>query len=150
VLDVDALQQLLDHKAIADLAVAYTWALDRREYENLRQVFTADGVADYAGQVFDGVDAIIAKVDSALTRLDASQHLVGNHQVTLAPDGATATARCYFQAQHVKRGTAGGDNFVIAGRYDDQLVRTADGWRIAHRTLSTDWVEGNPAVVGRA
>jgi hypothetical protein len=145
-----ALQRLLDRQAIMDLAVAYTWALDRREFENLRQVFTPAGVADYNGRIFAGVDAIITKVAAALTPLDASQHLVGNHQVTIAPDGATAAARCYFQAQHVRRGTPGGDNFIIAGRYDDQLVRTADGWRIAHRTLSTDWVEGNPAVVGRA
>ena len=45
------------------------------------------------------------------------------------------------------RGTEGGDNYIIAGRYDDRVVRTPDGWRIAHRVLTVDWTEGNPAVV---
>jgi hypothetical protein len=36
---------------------------------------------------------------------------------------------------------------VVAGRYEDRLVRTADGWRIAHRELITMWTAGNLAVV---
>ena len=72
---------------------------------------------------------------------------MSNHQVAI--DGDAATCRCYFQAQHVRHGTEGGDNFIIAGRYEDRLVRTAGGWRIEHRVLTVDWTEGNPSVVRR-
>lgn len=40
-----------------------------------------------------------------------------------------------------------GDRFIVAGRYSDSLVRTEDGWCIAHRRRETWWTDGNPAVV---
>jgi hypothetical protein len=145
----DAFEQLLDHKAIVDLTIRYAWAIDERRYGDLRHVFTPDAWALLGGTECDGREAIIDRIDRALTRLDASQHLLGNHQVTVAPDGATATARCSFQAQHLKRGTLGGDNVIIAGRYEDELRRTDDGWRITRRHLIVDWTDGNPAVTRR-
>ena len=78
-------------------------------------------------------------------RLDATQHLVGNQQVRI--EGDTARCRTQLQSQHVKRGTEGGDNFVIGGFYEDRLRKTADGWRITHRLMEETWREGNPAVV---
>jgi hypothetical protein len=47
----------------------------------------------------------------------------------------------------VRRGVDGGDNFVIGGYYEDDLVRTAAGWRIRHRRLVMTWREGNPGVL---
>jgi len=37
---------------------------------------------------------------------------------------------------------AGGDNFIIAGRYEDELLRTPDGWRISFRRLVVMWTQG--------
>ncbi len=136
-----------DDLAIVDLAVAYTWALDAQQLEDLRAVFTPDATADLLGVHCEGIEAIIARIGRPLSRLDATQHLVGNHQVRV--DGDTATHRCQLQAQHVKRGTSGGDNYIMGGMYDDALVRTGEGWRITHRTLTLVWTQGNPAVVGR-
>ena len=143
----DALHTLLDTQAIVDLTIAYGWLLDHGPREDLDQVFTPDAVAIYGGERFDGLPAIIAKVEEALGPLTVSQHIVSNQQVSI--DGDTATCRCYLHAQHTLRGTPGGDNFIIAGRYIDELVRTSDGWRITHRVLEMDWSEGNPAVTGR-
>ena len=39
-----------------------------------------------------------------------------------------------------------GRTYIMAGRYEDHLVRTPDGWRIADRTLTIDWTEGNPDI----
>jgi SnoaL-like domain len=136
-----------DVHEIVDLAVAYTWALDTKQFDELRAIFLPDATADLHGVACEGIDAIIARIETPLTLLDATQHLVGNHQVNV--DGDDATHRCQLQGQHVKRGTPGGDNFIIGGVYEDRLVRTADGWRIAHRTMSAMWTDGNPAVVGR-
>lgn len=143
----DELQELLDKQEIIDLTIAYGWLLDHGPRERLHEVFTDDAVANYMGEEFRGLQTIIDKVESALGPLSVSQHIVSNQQVRL--DGDRATARCYLHAQHTLRGTEGGDNFVMAGRYEDQLVRTPDGWRITHRRLTIDWTEGNPAVTGR-
>jgi len=136
-----------DREDIIDLAVRYTWALDTKDVEGLRNVFTADATALLRGVECVGVDAIIARVGGAVLRLDWTQHLIGNHQVTV--DGDTATHRCHLQGQHVKAGTEGGDNFIVAGFYDDRLVRTPDGWRIVHRLMQQTWTDGNPAVTKR-
>jgi hypothetical protein len=49
----------------------------------------------------------------------------------------------------VRRAACGGDTFTIGGTYDDELVRVGDDWRIAGRTLSRTWEDGNPAVMGK-
>ena len=136
-----------DEKAIIDVTIAYTWALDTRSFDDLRQVFAPDAVGDLGGRHCEGIDAIIARIQEPLSKLDVTQHVVTNHQVRV--DGDTAGCRCYLVGQHVKKGTEGGDTFIMAGVYEDELARTADGWRIVHRTLTIHWTDGNPAVVGR-
>jgi 3-phenylpropionate/cinnamic acid dioxygenase small subunit len=136
-----------DTKAIVDLTVAYAWALDTRRFDELRDVFTADATASLLGVECRGIDAIIERISGALSRLDASQHIVANHQVRI--DGDRATCRCYLQAQHVKREVPDGDTFIIAGTYHDDLVRTPKGWRISHRVIAVVWTSGNPLVVKR-
>jgi len=137
-----------DHRAITDLTVAYCWAIDNRDWDALDRVFLPDATADLAvPATLQGVEAIKARIARALVPLDDSQHMVSNHQIVVSDDGATATCRCYLQAQHVRRGVDGGDNYIIGGRYEDRVVRTADGWRIAHRTLVSMWREGNVAVL---
>ncbi len=133
-----------DRQEIVDLTIAYAWALDMREFELLRNIFLPEATALLVDER-DGIDSIIERVRSALEPLDASHHLIGNHQVSV--DGDTATCRCYLQAQHVRESTEGGPNYIFAGRYEDDLVRTATGWRIARRTLVRVWSDGNPAVV---
>jgi 3-phenylpropionate/cinnamic acid dioxygenase small subunit len=137
-----------DRDEIIDLAIAYTWALDSRRLDDLRAVFTPDATATLRNVDCVGVDAIIERIGGAVLRLDRTQHLVGNHQVQV--DGDEGTHRCQLHSQHVLEGTEGGDNYVVGGYYEDRVVRTPDGWRIAHRLMQQTWTEGNPAVTRRA
>jgi hypothetical protein len=136
-----------DRDDIIDLAIAYTWALDTKNVEGLRQIFDAGATASLRGVECAGVDAIIARIGGAIIRLDRTQHFVGNHQVVV--DGDEATHRCQLQSQHVLAGTEGGDNFIVGGYYEDRLMRTPDGWRITHRLMQQTWTDGNPDVVRR-
>ena len=140
----DVLKEMQDRQEIIDLTIAYGWLLDHGPRERLDTVFAEDAVADYMGLVFEGLPAIIEKVSSALGVLDISQHIVTNQQGTI--DGDTATCKCYLHAQHTVYGLEGGENMVVAGRYEDELIRTPDGWRITFRKLISDWTEGNPKV----
>ena len=135
-----------DRQAIVDLTIAYTWAIDGHDWEALRDIFLPDATAMLVDERV-GIESIIERISGALTPLDASQHLIGNHQVRI--DGDRATCRCYMQAQHVRHGAPGGPNFIFAGTYDDEMERTPAGWRIRRRVLLNTWTEGNPAVVGR-
>jgi hypothetical protein len=138
---------MADREDIIDLAVRYTWALDTRSVDDLRNVFTPDATALLRDVECNGVDEIIARIGGSILRFDRTQHLVGNHQVTV--DGDTGTHRCHLQGQHVREGAEGGENFIVGGYYEDRVVRTADGWRIAYRVMQQTWSAGNPDIAKR-
>jgi 3-phenylpropionate/cinnamic acid dioxygenase small subunit len=134
---------LVDRAAITDVTIRYCWALDTKDWAVLDTVFTEDANGDLLEDVVGRV-AIKKRVETALSRMDETQHLISNHQIVVRGD--TATCRCYLQAQHVRKAAHGGPNFIIAGRYEDELKRTADGWRITFRRLVVMWTDGNPGV----
>lgn len=140
------LQTLLDERDISSTALRYCRALDTKDWALLDEVFLPDATAELGAPVtLEGLEAIRGRIRSALEHLDDSQHLVGNHEIDVTGD--SATHRCYLQAQHIRAGASGGPNYIVAGRYEDRLVRASDGWRIAHRRLTVMWTEGNVAVV---
>ena len=140
------LSTLLDKQEITEICYRYALSIDGRDWAGLAQCFTPDAVAHYQGLPdCMSYQAIEDTCRGALTPLTASQHLITNVVVTLEGDAATTV--CYFQAQHVKDGTPGGDQFIIAGRYRDDFVRTEGGWRIKERNLDIMWSSGNPSVV---
>ena len=145
-MDAD-LQRLIDRQEIADLCVRYTFALDTRDWALLASCFTDAPVFVHPGGRLAGIEPILTRSRGALESLDASQHLLGN--VVAEVDGDTARATSYFQAQHVRAGTPGGDTYIIAGSYTDTLTRTAGGWKIAERVQAYLWRDGNRAVVKR-
>jgi 3-phenylpropionate/cinnamic acid dioxygenase small subunit len=135
---------IADRLAISDVLIRYATALDTRNWDLFRTCFTDDCVCDY-----DPVGPREGYADfEALARgyvepLAATQHLVTNHVIEISGD--TATARSYAHAMHV---SATGAQFVIAGAYEDELVRTSDGWRIRHRKFPISWWSGDPAAIG--
>ena len=140
------IDQLEEKQKIVDLTIAYTWIIDHGPRENLLEIFTENAVFIIDTRHLNGIDEIRGKIERTLGGLSASQHIVSNHQVSI--DGDTATSRCYLHAQHTLNGTEGGDNYVMAGRYIDKLIRSGDEWRINKRQLILDWTEGNPKVLG--
>jgi ketosteroid isomerase-like protein len=140
-------RELIDRQEIADLCVRYTFALDTKDWVLLESCFTDAPAFVHPGGRLEGFEAILARTRGALESLDASQHLLGN--VIAEVNGYTARATSYFQAQHVRAGTPGGDTYIIAGRYTDTLARTTDGWKIAERVQVYLWRDGNRAVVRR-
>lgn len=135
-----------DWLAIVRLTHDYCWAIDTREWEALRNVFHPDVDADLAaGAPVHGVEAVIDLISSVLGGLDASQHMVNTHQISI--DGNTATGRCSVLAQHVRRGTEGGPKFLFAGWYDDEYRYGPHGWRITRRRIVPKWTDGNRAVI---
>ena len=142
------IDQLVDKQQIIDLTIAYTWIIDRGPREKLREVFTEDAAFIIDIKSYNGIDEIISKIDRTLGGLSASQHLISNHQVVI--DGNNATCSCYLHAQHTLHGTEGGNNYIMAGRYVDTLIRMDGEWRICERKLMLDWTEGNPKVLSRA
>ena len=138
-----------DRQAITNVCVQYARALDTLDWALLERCFTADPVFVHPGGRLEGFEQILARTSAALAPLTQTQHLLGNITPRLDPDGESAACSTYFHAQHRRAGTPGGDLYVIAGRYDDTVLRTPAGWRISERVQSYSWRSGNPAVVAR-
>lgn len=135
------LREIEDRLDIQAVLHRYATALDTRDWELLRTCFDEDVIGTYDSiGVQRGYEALEALCRQALEPLAATQHLVGN--VEIAVDGDEATARCYLQATHVRSQLGGDDNFVVAGTYLDRLARSSHGWRIVQRELRRTWTAG--------
>lgn len=140
--------QLVDDRSeICERIARLAQAQDGRDWGAVATSFVTDATYVHPGGRLEGVDQIVDRTRNALQVLDASQHLIGT--ITVTVDGDAATSRAYFQGQHVRAGTPGGDIYTIAGTYADTWVRTPDGWRISSRTQTYSWRSGNRDVVAR-
>ncbi|MGH3626841.1 MAG: nuclear transport factor 2 family protein [Sciscionella sp.] len=129
-------QDVADRLAVRALLSRYTQACDRKDWELLDTCFLPDAAIDYQGlpPFSDGYAGLRANTVRVLGQLRSTQHLLGNLHVEI--DGDEGRAVSYVQATHL--GTDG-RVFVTGGRYDDRLVRTPQGWRIAARTFRRQW-----------
>ena len=85
-------QGLLDHQEVYRLCVRYARALDTHDWALLERLFVADARYTFPGGESDTVSAIVDRCANALTRLDASQHMLGNIEVVV--DGADGLVVC--------------------------------------------------------
>jgi 3-phenylpropionate/cinnamic acid dioxygenase small subunit len=119
---------------IREVLVRYSTGIDRRDWDAFRTCFTADCHADYGADigVWDGVDAITEFMIDSHAEMGHTMHRLSNIAITV--DGGRATARTYVDAMLMTADGATGLNPV--GFYDDELVLTGDGWRIADRRFT--------------
>lgn len=117
---------------LAELAHAYADALDRRDWAALDNVFTADVRADYNGvHVLHGRNDLVAMIRTYLDACGPTQHLMGNHRVTLDRDGDGDRARLTvkMRVHHVGAGERADLTYECFGWYHAEAIRTAQGWR---------------------
>jgi ketosteroid isomerase-like protein len=121
-----------DRDDIIDVTVRYATAIDSRQWDLLSTVFADDAVLDY-GEVgqWNGADAVIEFMELAHRGAQHTMHRMTNQ--VIAVDGDTAHARTYVDALILADGGAGVN---AIGFYDDDLARTAAGWRITRRSFS--------------
>ncbi len=117
--------------AVGEVLVRYATGIDRRDWPLFRTCFTEDCEADYGDiGVWHGVDEITDWMAQMHEPCGHTLHRITNVVVS-AIDGGRVRARCYVDAL-----VLGPDNQSGAranGYYDDELVDTTQGWRIARR-----------------
>jgi hypothetical protein len=135
-----------DKAEIIEVMNLYAFALDTRQWDLFDRVFTDDVVAIFgpAGAGWEGLDVFKASFADFHARLDAHQHTMMGHLVEV--DGDTAHAFAYGNWLLVREGAEGGSSWTGTGWYDDDLVRTEQGWRIKRRVCRLQGWSGNPLV----
>src|SRR5207247_8613606 len=71
-------QEITDRLEIEDVLIRYCYAVDDRDWDGYRKVFTPDAVLDdtITGGVQRGVEEDVASLKRALAKLSTSQHAV--------------------------------------------------------------------------
>lgn len=135
----DDLQYLLDRLAISDLLTTYAHAVDTRDWELFRSVFTEDATIDYtnAGGIAGMVTDVADWLGRTMEMFAATQHLVSNEMVII--DGDTATVRALFY--NPMRFANDGPFFHCGGWYNHELVRTDEGWRSRRLNEDHSWTQ---------
>jgi 3-phenylpropionate/cinnamic acid dioxygenase small subunit len=122
-----------DKAQIQDVLIRYATGIDFKDWALLRTCWTEDVDCDY-GEVgrYSGIDAICGLMEQLHNSMGPTYHRLSNFTITV--HGDRATARSYVVA-HLQAAPGDPATWVEAlGHYDDELVRTSDGWRIAKRT----------------
>ena len=128
-------QEISDRLRIHDLLTVYAQAVDARDWDLIRTVFTKEAVLDYG--VFGGprgsVDEAVEWLAKTLARVPMTQHLITNVLVHLGTDTAEVTSAVF--------NPLGTDSEVVlvGGAYRDRVERTPDGWLIAERKAEFTW-----------
>jgi 3-phenylpropionate/cinnamic acid dioxygenase small subunit len=144
------LETLLDRQRIVDVLVRYVTTMDNNEWDALAECFTDDAIAGFGsvGPEMHGVGAIRDELRAICEPMDYTFHLIGNHVIEI--DGDKAHSTSYLIAHQVMREALGGTTFHVSGKYHDELVRTADGWRITNKRLEAIVTDGNPTIATQA
>ncbi|MEN4479355.1 nuclear transport factor 2 family protein [Mycolicibacterium cosmeticum] len=143
-----SIEEISDRLEIQDLLIAYSTAIDTRRFDDLDRVFTPDAYIDY--RAMGGVDGHFPEVKAWLAQVlpnfPAYAHMLGNVDIRLAGDSATSRTLCFNPmvlgaAPAATSGAgappdSGGEQpqVLFCGLwYEDEFVRTADGWRMSRR-----------------
>ena len=145
--DPAALQELLDKQEISELQSRYMFALDWHEPDVYASVFTEDGVLEWPegqakgreairkacvgiGQFYAGIAAANPRAKPPFLR-----HFVTNRLFDIKGDRARAWAYWF----DFNNDTQARWPYVAGyGYYEDDLIRTAEGWRFTHRKVFND------------
>ena len=143
---IDIAREAARQAAVADTVTRVAHHIDSRDWPALRRLYAGRVTTDYTS-LFGGeiqeqsADALIEAWRGLLTRLDATQHLLGPISVRL--DAGRARAECHVRGYHYLDNAPGGSEWMVAGHYVFELAASDERWQIDSMTLVTYYQAGN-------
>lgn len=116
---------MTDKEDIERLIVTYSYIIDGGEWDRLGDLFTEDGsfaIKD-SELSMEGIDDLRRQMSSIKHPLT---HYTSNILVDVVEGADTATSRARVFAPRA-------DGTISMGMYNDELIRTPDGWRFKRR-----------------
>lgn len=142
-----SLEEISDRMEIQDLLVAYSYAIDSRDFGALDQVFTPDAFIDYT--VFGGSAGNLEEtkkfLEESMPMFRSFQHMVSTSKIEIDGDTAKVKTICH-NPMVMPIGDDKVQVFYCGLWYVDDMVRTADGWRIQRRVEEKSYVHNMPGM----
>jgi len=135
--DDPSFERSADLEEIRRLKARYFRHLDRKEWEQMREVFATEAHMDADGYTSDGRNEIIAFLDKVLTGTRTVHH---GHMPEIDVDGDTAHG-IWAMEDYVEFGQSDGTwhdppkGLRGYGHYEEDYVREDGAWRIARLKL---------------
>ena len=142
--DLEAIvRELRDREEIARLPQLYARGVDRRDWDLVRSCFTADAVAfgAWSGPIDEYLPNVRTWIDAY--PVGATTHLTGNQLIELDGDVAHLETYLLTVQWHTEGPSHSEPPGAVSGvRYQDEVVRTTEGWKITRRQVDLDWTKG--------
>jgi len=146
-------ESAIDRAELLELLARYASIPDTNDWVELpTTVFTDEILWDF--ESLNGEPArvvsrsvVMSELAAGFAAFEATHHATTNHIVTV--DGDVATIRAHIRAEHWLRRdlVPSGDNrWTVVGFYDDEAIRTPDGWRLRAVRLSVTHRENDHLV----
>ncbi|MFJ9367930.1 nuclear transport factor 2 family protein [Nocardia sp. NPDC101769] len=135
---------------IIDAATRLFWFIDIRDWDAFPGVFADEVTLDYSS-IWGGEPATVtpaqirADWEKLIGSFDATQHLLGNHLVTVDGDRAELTA--VFQAVHLLANRFGSPRWTLGGTYRIGLHLVGDEWKVDSMVMTAQWADGNKDIL---
>lgn len=144
------LAAVMDRLAVDGLITDYAVAVDDGDWTAYRQLFTADGRADYrsAGGIEGEAGNVASWLAETMRLFAMRQHLIVNRRVRFGVLDQDTGDTAQVQADYVNPmrladerdgARAEAPDFVCGGRYSFGLLRTQDGWRVREVVVRELW-----------
>jgi SnoaL-like protein len=137
-----------DYVELRGLADLYAIAIDRRDGDTLRGLFTPDArievfqdEAEQPNVVIAGPVEIGAVVD-ALRIYRRTFHFIGNFVCDVDQDSGSGITYCIAHHWVGEDGRSESETLLLT--YDDTFERTDEGWRFSARSIRRSWAEFRP------
>jgi hypothetical protein len=143
-------QEIQDRLDVIDVCTRMAWHTDRRQWDALTELFADEVTLDYTSLAGGAPaqldrDALVGSWRQLFGTMTATQHLLGNHLVTVDSNVAECTAQ--FQATHLADMAPAEDRWILGGHYWFGLIRVSGQWRISAVTMTMTWSSGNQAIL---
>jgi hypothetical protein len=132
-----------DRAEIAELMSRYADIADLKEFEELPGLVFADPVTldfeSVAGipPMTVPVEVYAQSLAGTFSRFSATHHAITGH--VIAVEGDRATVHAHVRAEHWVAGETA--RWLVVGFYDNEAVRTPDGWRLSRVRLTASHQE---------
>lgn len=142
----ERIRDLLVRHEVAEAVTELFVATDERDWQRVRDCFTAQVLFDATSMgapSADKIDAddIVRMWRTGLTPIREVHHQIGNLRVTVADGEAHAT--CHGIAYHYLPDARGGSTRAFVGTYALHLVEVDERWRIDRFRFNLKFIDGN-------
>jgi hypothetical protein len=130
---------LRDREELKMLYQRYAYGIDTKNFDVVRSVFHPDCVV--SGTLEDGtLEPYLEGIEGALPQWHATMHFMGNQYVEV--DGDRGRVETWVVGYHMEAPDSPIQHLVLGLRYQDDVVRVEDGWKIIRRNTVKQWHTG--------